>query len=83
MDIGAPELLVILLAVPAFSIWALVDVLVRPDAAWEQSGQTKVVWAAVVALTIPLCLVGTVIALVYLIAIRPQVAAAQRRAGAG
>lgn len=83
MSFGAPELLVILMAVPIFSIWALIDALVRPDVAWQRSGQTKAVWAVVIALTIPLCFVGMVIALVYLIAIRPQVAAAQHGAGAG
>ena len=36
-----------------------------------------------IALTFPVCLVGTVVALVYLIAIRPQIAAAQRSLGAG
>ena len=53
MSFGAPELLVILLVVPVFSIWALIDALVRPDSAWEQAGQNKVVWAVVIALTIP------------------------------
>jgi len=83
MDIGAPELLVILVAVPLFSIWALIDALIRPDAAWRQAGQRQVVWAVAIALTLPVCLVGTVVALVYLIAIRPQIAAAQRSLGAG
>jgi uncharacterized protein YybS (DUF2232 family) len=85
MNIGALELLVILLigVVPyALIIWALVDAASRPDGAWQQSGQSKVLWIVLLAVGLLVCVIGVVLALVYLIAIRPAVARQQGGPGA-
>lgn len=76
MNLGAPELLILLFgAVPyAVIIWALVDAATRPDWAWERSGQNKALWIALLAVGLLLCAIGFVLALVYLLSVRPQVA---------
>jgi hypothetical protein len=75
MNFGAPELSILTIGlVPlALSIWGIVDAASRPDSAWEQSGQSKVLWIVLQAVLIFGC-VGWIVSLVYLLAIRPQVA---------
>ena len=51
-------------------LWGLIDAARRPDSAYQAAGQNKVLW-------IVLCVVlGALGSLIYLLAIRPKVAAA-------
>jgi hypothetical protein len=63
------------------SIWALVDTVSRPEWAWQASGQNKVLWIILNIIGFFIC--GLVIGLIYLLAIRPKVAAAQSGGGGG
>lgn len=76
MNIGAPELLIILISFAplALVIWGVVDAASRPDRAWEQSGQNRVLWIVLMVAGLFVCYLGAIAALVYLLAIRPQVA---------
>jgi hypothetical protein len=73
--------LILPLAGLVISIWALVDTLSRPEWAWQASGQNKVLWIILNIVGFFIC--GLVIGLIYLIAIRPKVAAAQSGGGGG
>ena len=49
LDGRSPEVFILLLVVmPALTIWALVDLLRRPTSQWETAGQDRLVWALVV-----------------------------------
>lgn len=63
------------------AIWGLVDTLIRPEWAWQASGQNKVLWVILNIVGIFFC--GVILGPVYLIAIRPKVAAAQSGGGGG
>ncbi len=66
--------LVIGLAVLAFNIWVLLDILRRSDQAWTSSGQNKQLW--LILWVVGLC--GgftTIVSIIYLVAIKPKVAA--------
>lgn len=82
VGIGAAELIIVavilvgLLAV-AFPIIGLVDAARRPAHAWTASGQNQTLWIALNAVGIVVCGIGAIIGLVYLLAIRPQVARAE------
>lgn len=64
---------------PVLAIVSIVDVVRRPDGAWEASGQSKTLWLILNIVGIFFC--GLVIGLIYLLAIRPKVAAAQSGGG--
>jgi hypothetical protein len=66
--LGAVVMVTLLVGVlgAAFWVWALVDLLRRPDAQWEVAGQSKVVWLLV------LVLAGTLGALLYVLMARPN-----------
>lgn len=70
--------IVILLVELALPIWSLIDVSSRPDWAWQASGQSKTLWIVLNVIGLVFC--GVVIGLIYLVGIRPKVAAAQRGA---
>jgi uncharacterized membrane protein len=74
MNLGAPELLILLIGlVPlALTIWGIADAAGRPDGAWQQSGQSKVLWIVLQVVGLFVCL-GWILSIVYLAAIRPQV----------
>ncbi len=56
------------------SIWALVDAAVRPREAFVAVGDSKTLWVTLIAVcTLGLGLVGFILALVYLLSIRPKV----------
>jgi heme/copper-type cytochrome/quinol oxidase subunit 2 len=74
MNLGPTELLIFLLVL-ALPLWGIVDAAVRPDSAWRAADQNKVLW---IVLMIVLGLIGT---LIYFIAIRPKVRAAESSAG--
>ena len=78
-NFGAPELLIVLLVwIPIVPLWALIDALMRPDWAWERASQNKVAWSVALVVSLFLCLVGTIIGVVYLVTVRSELAAAQR-----
>jgi hypothetical protein len=79
MNLGAPELVVVLFGIVpvVLPIWGIADAASRPEWAWQQSGQNKVLWVVLQAVATLLCL-GWVLAIVYLAAIRPQVARLQQ-----
>lgn len=70
MLVGAGFLFVLIgLAGLALWLWALVDVLKRPEADWRRAGQDRLIWILVV---IFLTFIG---ALLYLVIARPQLEA--------
>ena len=75
-----PGFLLLSLAALVLSVWALIDAATRPTWAWEASGQNKTLWIVLNVVGLFVC--GLVIGLIYLLAIRPKVAAAQQ-GGAG
>jgi len=79
MNLGAPELLILSLGVVPFAlnVWGLVDASSRPGWAWQRSGQNQTLWIVLMVVGLFTCLLGAALALVYLLAIRPQVAAQQ------
>ena len=72
-----PDFLIVILGLAALgiSIWAVVDVLRRPEWAFQAANQTKTLWVVLTIVGIFVC--SPVIGLVYLIGFRPKVAAAQ------
>jgi hypothetical protein len=72
----APGLAILVVVSVALSIWALVDAISRPDWAFQAAGSNKTLWVVLEAIGFFIC--GLVLSLIYLLAIRPKVAAAQR-----
>jgi hypothetical protein len=79
-------LLVLNLGILVLVVWALVDALTRPPAAFVAAGkQTKQIWLAILGVCLLLCLLGfgvylgilgaviAVAAIVYLVDVRPAV----------
>ena len=63
----------VFLAVP---IWGIVDAAQRPDSQWQAAGQNKTTWIVLMAAGALFCgIVGFVLALVYLLSIRPKLQA--------
>lgn len=79
MNVGAPELLIILVGVVPYAviIWGIVDAAMRPDPVWQRAGQNKVLWVVLQVAGLFVCLAGLILSLVYLLAIRPQLARSQ------
>ena len=80
MSLGPTELLIIvLLVIPfgiVFPIWGIVDAAGRPDAAWARAEQSKTTWIVLQAVGMLVCF-GWILAVVYLVSIRPKVKQAQ------
>jgi hypothetical protein len=57
--------------------WALLDAARRPEWAWALAGRRRVVWMAAILFGAMTLLVGLVVASVYLLRVRPGVAAAE------
>jgi len=74
MAIGLLFLLIALagLAGFVFWVWSLVDAIQRPDADWEQAGQSKLVWILV------LIFVGFIGSIIYLLVARPPLEEVKR-----
>jgi hypothetical protein len=85
LNVGAPELVIIavVLVSIAVPVWALVDAAQRPDTAFRAAGQSKTLWIVLSALGLVVPVLGPVLPVVYLLAIRPQVRAAQVAVPAG
>ncbi|MDP9452377.1 MAG: hypothetical protein M3P97_03085 [Actinomycetota bacterium] len=80
-NVGALELLIVLvlLLVPlGISLWGILDAAARSDGAWQQAGQSKILWIALQVVGIFLfVVVGLAVSVFYLVAIRPKVSAAE------
>ena len=71
--------LVLGLASLVVALWALVDAAVRPKMAFEVAGQSKVLWVVLPIVGIFFfSVVGGILGVVYLTAIRPKIRSAQR-----
>lgn len=76
MNLGAPEVLlltVVWLALVVPPVWALVDAVGRPQAAFDAIGRSRATWIILLLLGI-LCfaLLGLVLGLYYLLSVRPK-----------
>jgi hypothetical protein len=58
-------------------VWALLDAASRPEWAWALAGRRRVLWVAAILLGALTLAVGLVVSSVYLLRIRPEVAAAE------
>src|SRR5689334_13449071 len=65
----------------ALSVWAIVDVVSRPEWAFRAAGSSKPLWLVLEIVGLFVC--GPVLSLIYLLAIRPKVAAASALGGPG
>ena len=79
-------LLVLNLGILVLVVWALIDAVTRPAAAFVAAGkQTKQIWLAILGVSLVICLIGlggflgllgaivAVAAIVYLVDVRPAV----------
>lgn len=67
-------LIALLIVFLCTSIWALIDAAVRPREAFVAVGDSKALWITLIAVfTLALGIVGFILALVYLLSIRPKV----------
>jgi Protein of unknown function (DUF2516) len=80
-DIYGPDLLIVVLVLVvglvlglAVPLWAIIDAAGRPTGAFEAAGSSKGMWIALIAVFWLLTgIVGLILAIVYLAAIRPSV----------
>ena len=64
------------IAMLAVTIWGIVDAAQRPDYQWVAAGQNKTMWIVLMAVGALFCgIFGFVLALVYLLSIRPKLMA--------
>jgi hypothetical protein len=76
--VTASAVLVLLCSVPlALSLWALLDAARRPEWAWALAGRRRVVWMASILFGALVLVVGLVVSIVYLVRVRPEMAAAE------
>jgi hypothetical protein len=69
---------VLLCSVPlALTVWALLDAARRPEWAWALAGRRRVVWLAAILFGAMVLIVGVMVSTVYLVRVRPEVAAAE------
>jgi hypothetical protein len=80
--LGPTELLFMLFGfIPlALSLWGIVDNATRPEWAFIQAHQNKPLWLVLQIVGFFLCL-GWIVSIVYLLSVRPKVAAAQAYGG--
>jgi hypothetical protein len=80
MNLGPTELVILLsfAGLLVLPVWALIDALRATDSQWAAIGQQRNTWVALLAITV-LCTgpVGLVLAIVYLLTVRPKLAAAR------
>jgi hypothetical protein len=75
--LGATATLVVLAIPLSLTVWALLDAARRPEWAWALAGRRRVVWMALILFGAMTVLVGLVVATVYLVRVRPAIAAAE------
>jgi hypothetical protein len=84
-EIFGPDLLIVLVFVLAimallgFSIWAIVDVSSRSKQDFYTAGSSKVAWIIVIALFTVFYGFGSLIAIYYLVRVRPKVRKVEER----
>jgi len=61
----------------ALSLWALLDCAHRPAWAWAFAGRSQAVWMAIILCGFLTVIGGLIVASVYLLRIRPVIAAAE------
>jgi hypothetical protein len=77
-DLGVALLLATVFAVPlALTVWALLDAARRPQWAWALADRSQAAWMAGIMFSAFTVLGGLVVSLVYLLRIRPSIAAAE------
>jgi hypothetical protein len=78
MDNGGALAIFVIVGLVLFGItvWGVVDALQRPDAVWAAAGQNKTTWVVLMIVLAFLCGLGWVVALIYLLSIRPKLIAA-------
>ena len=62
----------------ALSVWALLDAAGRPEWAWALAGRRRVMWIAAILFGVLTLVVGLVVSVVYLVRVRPEIAAAEQ-----
>jgi hypothetical protein len=68
----------VVLATPLMlTLWALLDAARRPEWAWALAGRRRVVWLAAILFGAMTVILGVVISSLYLLRVRPAVAAAE------
>ena len=80
--VGIVVLLIYLLFFAAnygFVIWAILDVRKHPADAWQRSNQNQSLWQTLSV--VALCVGGWLVALIYVLAIRPKVIEAEKGGG--
>jgi len=80
MNLGPTELIILLflLSFIAIPVWAVIDALQARDAEWAAVGQQRTLWVSLIAIgTFCGGPVGVVLAIVYLLTVRPKLAAAK------
>jgi hypothetical protein len=66
----------VVFAIPlAVSLWALLDAAHRPEWAFSFANRSRTVWVVANGFGILFCGVGVVVAVYYLVKVRPQIAA--------
>ena len=78
--IQALAILLLALAELALVIWAFIDAVRRPKAAWRRAGQHKLLWVVLQPVGL-VFLIGMVIPIVYLVFVRPSVRRAEIAGG--
>jgi MFS family permease len=76
---GGAVVATLLAGVPlALSVWALLDAAGRPEWAWALAGRRRVMWIAAILFGVLTLVVGLVVSVVYLLRVRPEIAAAEQ-----
>jgi hypothetical protein len=61
----------------ALTAWALLDAARRPEWVWALAGRRRVVWLAAILFGALVVVVGLVVSSVYLLRVRPELAAVE------
>ena len=61
----------------ALTAWALLDAARRPEWVWALAGRRRVAWLAAILFGALVVVVGLVVSTVYLVRIRPELAAVE------
>jgi hypothetical protein len=85
VDVGASELLVLLLVIGVISamflalpIVAIIDAARRPDWQYDATGQSKTLWIVLPAVALFACVPGAIVAaIVYFASVRPKLTRAR------
>ncbi|MDY7103420.1 MAG: DUF2516 family protein [Actinomycetota bacterium] len=75
MNLGGPEVIILLFVAGVVAVWAFFDAALRPGHQWRAADQSKGLWLIIIAATW-FCGLGLVGGLVYLFAVRPKLKAA-------